>query len=257
MAKLENSLKNMMLSLTVITVVVGALLGFVADFTKQPIADAQKAAQEEAIKAVAPDFDQLGTEKVEKSTNGEEAKVFPVLKGGKEVGCAVQAVTKNGFGGKVTVMVGFDVNKTITGYAVLEHAETPGLGSKMPDWFQKNGKGNVIGKNPASNNITVTKDGGEVDAITAATISSRAFCDAIAQAYSAISGVDAVSSATSQVKETAKECCEANTCCKADSTACADCPLKAEDKCCKGDKEACEQQCKAADCCKKECENKK
>ncbi len=198
MAKLENSLLNMFLSLTVITVVVGGLLGAVAMVTADPIAEATAAAQTAAIKAVAPEFDEVGEARPETSTNGEPATVFPVMKGGEYVGAAVQAVTKNGFGGKVTVMIGFDAQNNISGYAVLNHAETPGLGSKMPDWFQKGAKGDVIGKNPGSNNLTVSKDGGEVDAITAATISSRAFLDAVAQAYSVVSGVDAATSATQQ-----------------------------------------------------------
>ena len=210
MAKLENSLKNMFLSLTVITIVVGALLGAVAMVTEEPIAQANAAAQTAAIKAVAPDFDAVGEAATATSTNGEAATIFPVLKGGQEVGKAVQAITKNGFGGKVTVMIGFDAQNNITGYAVLNHAETPGLGSKMPDWFQKDGKGNVIGKNPGTNNLTVSKDGGEVDAITAATISSRAFLDAVAQAYSVIAETtsDATTSATQQVQEAVEEVVE-------------------------------------------------
>jgi electron transport complex protein RnfG len=66
----------------------------------------------------------------------------------------------------------------------------------MPFWFNEGGKGNVIGKNPGKNNLTVSKDGGEVDAITAATISSRAFCDAIAQAYGVFTNTDAQTAAT-------------------------------------------------------------
>ena len=201
MAKLENSLKNMFLSLTVITVVVGALLGWVASVTNEPIAAAADAAQTEAIKAVAPDFDTVGEATEQNSTNGEPATIFPVLRGGQVVGHAVKAVTKNGFGGKVTVMIGFDAEGAISGYAVLNHAETPGLGSKMPDWFQKGAKGDVIGKNPAKNDLRVSKDGGEVDAITAATISSRAFLDAVAQAASVLTGVDAATSATQQVQQ--------------------------------------------------------
>lgn len=208
MAKLENSLKNMVLSLTVITVVVGALLGLVAHVTDAPIKAAAEAAQTDAIKAVAPEFDQVGEAKTATSTNGEPATIFPVMKGGQLVGNAVQAVTKNGFGGKVTVMIGFDAQNNISGYAVLNHAETPGLGSKMPDWFQKGAKGDVIGKNPSTNNLTVSKDGGEIDAITAATISSRAFLDAVAQAASVLTGVDAATSATQQVHDAAEHTAE-------------------------------------------------
>ncbi|MBQ1652935.1 MAG: FMN-binding protein, partial [Bacteroidales bacterium] len=75
-----------------------------------------------------------------------------------------------------------DTDGKIFGYTVLEHKETAGLGSKMGDWFQEGGKGNVIGKD-LSTPAKVSKDGGDVDAITAATISSRAFCDALNKAY--------------------------------------------------------------------------
>ncbi len=186
MAKLENNLKNFFLSMFLITAIVGAVLGGVYVLTEEPIAQAAAAKQEAAIKAVAPKFDSVGEAVVKTTENGEPAKIFPVMLAGEEVGKAVQVTTKKGFGGKVEVMFGFDMNNTITGYNVLMLNETPGLGSKMPDWFQLGGKSPVIGKNPGVDNLTVTKDGGSVDAITAATISSRAFCDAIAQAYGLI-----------------------------------------------------------------------
>ena len=186
MAKIENNLKNFLLSMTLISLIVGALLGGVYVLTEEPIAAANKAKQENAIKAVAPKFDTVGEAVATTTSNGKDATIFPVMLGGEEVGKAVQVTTGKGFGGDVTIMFGFDQNGTITGYNVLSMAETPGLGSKMPDWFVVGGKGNVIGKNPGTNNLTVSKDGGEVDAITAATISSRAFCDAIALAYSLI-----------------------------------------------------------------------
>lgn len=200
MAKLENNLLNMFLSLTVICVVVGGLLGFVASITKQPIQDAKDAAQKAAIAAVAPEFDAVAAPEMVAQANGETATVFAVSKDGQVVGHAVQVTTLKGFGGKVIVMFGFDLEGNITGYNVLDCSnETPGLGAKMPDWFQKGAKGDVIGKNPSKNNLTVTKDGGEVDAITAATISSRAFCDAIAQAAGILTGTDVVTSASTQV----------------------------------------------------------
>jgi major membrane immunogen (membrane-anchored lipoprotein) len=79
-------------------------------------------------------------------------------------------------------MVGFDSTGTILNYTVLKHKETPGLGSKMPEWF-RNGSGNIIGLNPGNDKVWVSKDGGQVDGITAATISSRAFLEAVNRAY--------------------------------------------------------------------------
>lgn len=199
--KLENSLLNMFLSLTVICVVVGGLLGLVADVTAQPIQDAKDAAQKAAIAAVAPEFDAVAEPQTVEQPNGVNAIVFAVSKGGEVVGHAVQVTTLKGFGGKVIIMFGFDLEGNITGYNVLDCSnETPGLGAKIPDWFQKGQKGDVIGKNPSTNNLSVSKDGGEVDAITAATISSRAFCDAIAQAASVLTGTDVETAASAQVE---------------------------------------------------------
>ena len=199
--KLENSLLNMFLSLTVICVVVGGLLGLVADVTAQPIQAAKDAAQKAAIAAVAPEFDAVADPQNVEQPNGLEAIVFAVSKGGEVVGHAVQATTLKGFGGKVIIMFGFDLDGNITGYNVLDCSnETPGLGSKIPVWFQKGQKGDVIGKNPSTNNLSVSKDGGEVDAITAATISSRAFCDAIAQAASVLTGTDVETAASAKVE---------------------------------------------------------
>jgi len=211
MAKLENSLLNMFASLSVICLIVGGLLGLVAYVTAEPIAAASAKAQADAIQAVVPVEGAVADagQTVEDCGNGLPATVFTLTKDGQTVGKAVKVTTKKGFGGKCVVMVGFDAEGNILGYNVLDCAnETPGLGAKMPTYFQteenggKGGNSVIIGKNPGKNNLTVSKDGGEIDAITAATISSRAFCDAIALAWNAVQGKsDAVTSATSQVEE--------------------------------------------------------
>ena len=120
----------------------------------------------------------------------------------KEIGAAVESTTQ-GFGGDLKVLVGFNATGNILGYTILSTSETPGLGAKADKWFQKNGKGSIIGKNPAKGMLTVSKDGGEVDAITASTITSRAFLKAVNQAYSAYSqkSVDGNSGASKQVKK--------------------------------------------------------
>lgn len=213
MAKLENSLKNMFLSLTVITVVVGALLGYVASVTEAPIEKAAKDAQEQAIKAVAPAFDTVAVpDTVKDCGNGLPAIIFAVSKEGKLVGHAVEVVSKKGFGGKIKVMFGFDLEGNIQGYNVLDCSnETPGLGAKMPEWFQAEGPGNVIGMNPGKKPLVVKQNGGEVNAITAATISSRGFCDAATLAWAALSGnMSAVTSATPQVQEESEHAAESS-----------------------------------------------
>ena len=115
------------------------------------------------------------------------------------VGAAVQTET-NGFGGKIKLMVGFDADNKIVNYAVLEQTETPGLGTHIVEWFKNEDKPtqNILGRK-ADGKMTVSKDGGDVDAITAATISSRAFLAAVNAAYAALHGHDAYTGASKQL----------------------------------------------------------
>ncbi len=177
----------MVLVLLVITGVSAAALGAVYNVTKAPIEAAKAQKQKDAIKAVVPDFDNdpLADVKIVE-VDGGEVKIFPAKKDGKEVGYAIETFTNKGFGGTVKIMLGIDTDGNIIDYSVLEHAETPGLGSKMQDWFRT--KGDIRGMNAKKNNLTVSKDGGDVDAITAATISSRAFLDAVNRGIKAQSG---------------------------------------------------------------------
>ena len=90
--------------------------------------------------------------------------------------------------------------------AVLQHAETPGLGAKMQEWFRADkNKQSVLGRNLADGELKVSKDGGDVDAITAATITSRAFLNAVNRAYSAFAGTDGLTGATASSDNTTKE----------------------------------------------------
>ena len=182
--KAESTLLNMVLVLTIIAVVSAAALAMLNNVTKDPIAAAKQAKTEAAIKDVLPEFASLKDGKTMLDGDKDSTKYNLAYNASDElVGVAVESSTEKGFNGHIGVMVGFDAQGNISGYSVLETQETPGLGSKAGEWFQKDGKGSIIGMNPATNNMTVSKDGGEVDAITAATISSRAFCDAITRAY--------------------------------------------------------------------------
>lgn len=186
MAKRESSFINMVVTLVLVTGIAAAALGFVYDFTKGPIEAAKAKAQTEAIKQVLPEFDELGESELITPSEGADAlEFFPAFKGGELVGTAVKTYTKNGFSGFISIMAGFDKNGNISGYSVLEHKETPGLGSKMDVWFNNTEKPGqlVIGKNPETANFTVSKDGGDIDAITASTITSRAFLEALTLAY--------------------------------------------------------------------------
>jgi electron transport complex protein RnfG len=201
MSKSESTLINMVLTLLIITAIAGASMGFVYKLTKVPIEAAKRQNQQAAINEVISGFDNdpNGEMYELKSAEGFTLKIYPAKKGAELIGVAIETMSNTGFGGDVKIMVGMKPDGTIINYKVLEHKETPGLGTKMVDWF-KNGGGNIIGKNPGKNKLTVTKDGGEVDAITAATISSRAFLNAIATAYNTYKGTnDAVSSATTKI----------------------------------------------------------
>lgn len=197
MEKLQSSFKNMVIVLVTITGIAAAALASVYEATKEPIAIAQTAKQQDAIKIVVPEFDNNPLDEVkEYEIDGGIVKVFPATFKGKEVGFAVETFTNKGFNGFVKIMVGIDTEGNVINYSVLENKETPGLGSKMKDWFLN--KGDIRGMNPTKDNMTVSKDGGDVDAITAATISSRAFLDAINRGMSTLqaNAADAYTSAT-------------------------------------------------------------
>lgn len=193
--KLKSTLPNMVIVLTSIAVIAGLALGYVNSVTEEPIRLIKQQQLSDGIKAVLA-ADELTVESTDTLENG--SVIYRTDKG-----VAVQATDPNGFGGKLTILVGFDSEATIQGYRILETAETPGLGAKADQWFQEGQKGNIIGMSPAKNNMTVSKDGGEVDAITASTITSRAFLRAVNMAYEALDKVevDGESGATIQQKE--------------------------------------------------------
>ena len=189
MKKLESSLTNMVLVLTGVAVIMGGILAFVNHLTEGPINEQKEKALADGIKAVMVCNDLKVDETIEVRQNDEKGKelVYTVYEvkdaQGKDLGAAVESTT-GGFGGDLKVLVGFDQEGNILGYTLLEHAETPGLGAKADKWFQKGEKGDIIGKNPAEP-LIVSKDGGQVDAITASTITSRAFLLAVNNAYKA------------------------------------------------------------------------
>jgi len=185
MAKTESSFKNMVLSLSLISLVASACLGFVYEFTKEPIELSNLNKKVNAIKLVVPEFNNNPyNEKFRLATGeGDSLDIYPARKDDVIVGYAVNTYTNKGFSGNINLMAGFKPDGSIINITVLEHKETPGLGTKMAD---PGFKDQFNEKNPGSFKLKVKKDGGEVDAITAATISSRAFCDAVQRAYNTL-----------------------------------------------------------------------
>ena len=222
MKKLQSNILNMALVLTLIAVVAAGALAWVNNLTSGPIEEINNLAIENGIKSVI-----LGDRDIRFTVDNpveQDGFVFHSVNdmNGNLIGTAVESTDKNGFGGALKVMVGFDPEGKILGYTVLEHSETPGLGAQADGWFRqasaeakeqsgvadvllgapgKPGNHNIIGMNPGDDMMIVSKDGGDVDAITASTITSKAFLRAVNAAYKALFGytaADAVSGASSQ-----------------------------------------------------------
>lgn len=183
--KLESNFFNMVFVLFLVCFVSSFLLGWVYNQTKDRIDEAKQAKMLRAIDEVVvagyenkpnEDLFPLPTEE------GKDLECYPTKVSGELTSVAVRTYTKLGFNGHIGLMVGFLPDGTIHKISVVEQSETPGLGTKMKgDQF----KGQFEGKNPETFRLKVKKDGGDVDAITAATITSRAFCDAVERAYKA------------------------------------------------------------------------
>ena len=175
----KSSFKNMTICLLVICLVCSSLLAGVYALTKEPIEAADKAKNEAAIREVLPEGAVSFDEETIISFEGKDYK-YVIARGenGNAVGCAVD-VEPVGFGGPIKIKVGFNAMGVIWNTKVLSQAETPGLGAKctepsFADQFKQ--------FNPAEKTLKVTKDGGDVNAITASTITSRAYADGLATA---------------------------------------------------------------------------
>ncbi|HNT29124.1 MAG TPA: RnfABCDGE type electron transport complex subunit G, partial [bacterium] len=181
--KLESNFVNMFVVLLVIGLVAALALGFTYSKTRPEIEAAALKKQEKIITTVLDGISYDNKPLAEKYAvdgfNGLE--LYPAKQGGELVGVAVKTVSPSGYSGNVWLMVGFKPDGTINKTAVLEQKETPGLGTKMDTPW----KDQYNGKNPGTNNLKVKNEGGEIDAITAATISSRAFSEAVQKAYDA------------------------------------------------------------------------
>ena len=197
----------MVLVLTGVAVVMGAVLALVNHVTEGPINDQKAKALADGIQSVllCDNIVVAKTDTVRQNDAKGKELTYIIYQAkdaqGRDLGAAVESTT-GGFGGDLKVLVGFDTEGRILGYTLLEHAETPGLGAKADKWFQKGEKGDIIGKSPQEP-LTVSKDGGQVDAITASTIPSRAFLLAVNNAYNAYKATpaaDAQTGATQQVK---------------------------------------------------------
>ncbi len=183
MAKKESNFINMVSTLFIIALISSTLLGFVYEQTKKPISEVALQKKIKAVENVVPKFDNnpLDDAKIIKM-DGEDVTIYVAKEKNKTVGLAIDTFTMKGFSGLIRLMVGILPDGTIHNIVVLSANETPGLGDKIQK-SKSNFSDQFNGKNPNNFDLKVKRDGGDVDAITAATISSRAFCDAVRRAY--------------------------------------------------------------------------
>ena len=172
----QSSFKNMTICLFAICIVCSGLLAGVYALTKEPIDAAAKAKNEAAIKEVLPEEAvRVEEERIVELDGASYVYNLAYDEVGNVVGCAIN-VAPVGFGGPIAIKVGFDVNGVIYNTKVLSQAETPGLGAKCVDpSFSDQFKG----FDASQKKLAVKKDGGDVDAITASTITSRAYADGL------------------------------------------------------------------------------
>ncbi len=183
MAKKESSLFNMVSTLLVITAISSASLAFINIATLAPKEATRQKNKLAAISSVLPAFDNNPADEVTRYAHPaglDSIEVFPARMDGRLVGVAISTMSNRGYSSDIKLMVGFDTLGVVRNISVLEQKETPGLGTKMTE---PKFKSQFAGFNPSVSALKVTKDGGQVDAITAATISSRAFCEAAQFAY--------------------------------------------------------------------------
>jgi len=172
------------ITLTIICIAAAAVLAGVYNVTKEPIAISERQEKLRAIKMVLPPFSNEPDKEESKlsikdSATGVDKDIL--LYAGRDeenkmIGVAIENISKTGYGGDIKIMMGVDMNGEISGIYILDLKETPGLGSKIKeDWFKEQFKR----KSLSNSKLSVKKDGGDIDAITGATISSRAVAYAI------------------------------------------------------------------------------
>ena len=174
---------NMTITLLVITLIAGVSLGFINDLTVGPKAQAKLERKISALKNVLPEFNNNPVDDVKliKSDFAKDSiEIYTAFLDKKQTGTAVVSSSEKGYSGLIKIMVGFNPDGVIKNITVLEQKETPGLGTKMKgEKFLRQFRG----KHPSKYNLKVKKDQGDVDALTGATITTRAFTEATQLAY--------------------------------------------------------------------------
>ena len=177
----KSNLTNMVLCLTAVCLVCSALLGGMYVLTAEPIAKANTDILKASIGAVLPDGGEL-SEANPVEVGGQPSEYYVSTSNGEVAAYAIKSTTV-GFGGPLTLMVGITPDGVVYNTSVLSHTETPGLGAKCTtdEHFYSQFKG----FDPSQKILSVKKDAGDVDAITASTLTSRAYALAVKNAVDA------------------------------------------------------------------------
>lgn len=182
MKKLESTFVNMFVVLSIIALVSAALLAFTYGKTSVIRAQVEQQQQQRALAAVLPEFDNSPGEEAFTREGYPLQELYPATRDGEQVGIAVRSETRRAYSGSMVMLVGFDAQGVVTGVQVLNHAETPGLGARVTeDEFL----GQFVGQNLNEFDLELSSNGGEVDAITAATVTSNAAIEAVQTAFNA------------------------------------------------------------------------
>jgi len=166
---------NMTFRLSLICAIAALALANVAEVTRGPIAASEARAQREAVEAVLPSFARLAIDTL-KTESGDPALYFSGIGDEGRTGTAFKSTSGLGYSGEIEIMMGVDLEGKISGVRILRHAETPGLGANYaaPEMLDEFYKDRLV-----DDNWKLKKDGGEVDAVTGATVTGRAIADAI------------------------------------------------------------------------------
>lgn len=181
MKPLKSSLFNMITAMLAVSICSATAIGYVYQLTEKPIAVSKKQKTLNAIKEMVGNFDNNPFEEKTLLSDGQ-TELYPARQNGIITAVAIKTHSKNGFGGKIELIVGISIDGTLNGYKIIEQNETPGLGSKITENKFKN---QFYGLDAHNSNLGLSKDGGEIDAITGATISSRAVVEAVKKAMEA------------------------------------------------------------------------
>lgn len=178
--KMPNTAAAMIGVLTAIAIISGTALGVTNQLTYERIQENRRERTMQAVRRVLPEYANDPAEDVWDHPELEDHRVYPGRDAdGKLVGTAVQTLVGSGYGGDISAITGLNREGQVTGVEVIQHSETPGLGARITD---SQFTGQFVGLNPLENPPRVEKDGGDIDSITAATISSRATAELVEKA---------------------------------------------------------------------------